>query len=259
MKVISILGMIVLFFSSCQKIMEFYSVSSTVEPPSKCRIKEYTTEMYESVNRTLIRYDQSGNPIRITYYADWWPDGKVTERFKFDSIGRLIVHEPDPFMGNKRVYVYEGSSRVPLRDTATDFQGKKYLESFKTDAGNRIIEEKIEWIYSPPDLEDDFPFETEVHQYFYDLQGNRQVNPFDYPWHKTLKYSQRPSLYSLHPVWQLIHRDFSKNGIDNVTSFNEKGLPLTFRYDEFAYWSPFLDMSQNSVIVYDCDATLAVK
>ena len=39
----------------------------------------------------------------------------------------------------------------------------------------------------------------------------------------------------------------------------KKAFRLTFRYDEFAYWSPFLDMSQNSVIVYDCDATVAVK
>lgn len=245
--------MIVLIFSSCQKIVEFYSVSSsTTETVPACRIKSYSSVNYESINQTFIDYNEKGDPTWIFYYADWLPDGQAFERFKYDSLGRLIAHIPDNFLGNRRIYVYEGESRIPLRDTATDFQGKKYLESFKTDAKGRIIEEEIKWIYSPPDLEDDFPFQTEVYHYYYDLQGNRQVNPFDYPWHKTLKYSKKPSLYSLNYVWQLIHRDFSKNGLTNVGAYNERGLPISFIVNDFAYWQPFLDMTQHSTITYDC-------
>lgn len=254
MKVLSILGMIVLFFSSCKKIMDFYSYNSSVEanPTTRCRIRSFSSTLYESVNRTSVHYDENGNPWRIMYFADWLPDGKAVEYLKYDSLGRLVLHEPDITMGYHRKYVYEGTSRTPARDTSTDFQGKKYVETFKADVKGRIIQEEIRWIYSPPDLEDDFEFKTEVHNFYYDLQGNRQVNPYDRPWHKPLKYSQRPSIYSLHPVWQIIHRDYSKNGIDNVAEFNERGLPVSFKIDDFAYWPPFLDMNQNSRVGYDC-------
>lgn len=256
MKVVTLLGVIVLFFSSCQKIMEFYSLNSSVETkPTHCRIRSFSSELYESVNRTVVQYDTLGNPVRIVYLADWIEGGKAFEYIRYDSLGRMISHEPDSTMGYRRKYVYQGSSPVPLRDTATDFQGKKYLESFKTDAIGRIIEEEIKWIYSPPDLEDDFEFPTEVYRYYYDLQGNRQANPYDHPWHKPIRYSKRPSLYGLHNVWQIIHRDYSKNGIENVVAFNEKGLPLLFVVDEFAYWQPFLDMNQRSRVAYDCEVS----
>ncbi|HUQ65311.1 MAG TPA: hypothetical protein VM101_04115 [Flavitalea sp.] len=253
MKLVSLLGMIMLFFSSCQKIMEYYSINNSTAPASfNCRIKSYASTYFESVNRTNFQYDIKGNPVQITYFAEWLPNGKATEKLKFDTLGRLTMHQPFIEMGNWRKYVYEGESRTPLRDTATDFLGKKYVESFKSDAAGRIIEEEIRWIYSPPDLEDDFMFETEVHRYYYDVHGNRQVNPFDYPWHKTLRYTDKPSLYSLHSAWQIIHRDFSKNSIANISSYNENGLPLTFKQDEFAYWQPFLDLKQNSVVEYTC-------
>ena len=256
MKFVFLLGMMMLIFSSCQKIMEYYSVNSTAETPPPCRIKSYSSAYFETFNLTEIEYDIHGNPVLITYAAEWLPNGKVTERLIYDSLGRLILHKPFIEMGNTRRYVYEGSSKTPLRDTATDFLGKKYVESFKTDAKGRIIEEKIEWIYTPPEVEDDFIFETEVHRFYYDVHGNRQVNPFDYPWHKTIKYSDKPSLYSLHSAWQIIHRDFSRNGITNVSVFNENGLPVKFKSDDFAYWQPFLDMNQNSEIVYDCPVEL---
>jgi hypothetical protein len=252
MKVVSVLGMIMLIFSSCQKIMEYYSINSTTSELPVCRIRSYSTPYFESISRANIDYDNNGNPVRITYLAEWLPNGKAVEKLVYDSLNRLISHEPMIELNNTRRYVYDGGSRTPLRDTATDFQGKKYVETFKTDMKGRIIEMEIRWVYTPPEIEDDFPFQTEVYRFYYDARGNRQVNPFDYPWHKTIRYSQQPSLYSLHPAWQLIHRDYSKNGITNVTSYNEAGLPLTFTFDEFAYWQPFLDLTQNSTIVYDC-------
>lgn len=233
--------------------MEFYSLNSSTEvSPVQCRIRSFSSKLYETVNRTVVQYNEQGNPSRIVYFADWLEGGRALEYLKYDSLGRLVLHEPDLIIGNHRKYVYEGNSRTPLRDTATDFQGKKYVESFKTDVKGRIIEEEIRWIYSPPDLEDDFEFKTEVRHYFYDLQGNRQVNPFDHPWHKPLRYNKQPSLYSLHPVWKIIHRDYSKNGIDNVATFNEQGLPTSFVIDDLAYWPPFLDMNQFSRVAYDC-------
>lgn len=227
-------------------------MNSTAAAPLTCRIKSYSSLYYESETSTTFKYDSGGKPVQVTYFADWLPGGKAIEKFRYDSLGRLSMHEPFIEMGNKRLYVYEGVSATPVRDTSIDFEGKKYVETFKSDAAGRIIEEEIRWIYTPPEVQDNFPFETEVHRFYYDMRGNRQVNPFDYPWHKSIQYSDKPSLYSMHSVWQIIHRDFSKNGLKNVTEFNQSGLPVKFKQDEFAYWQPFLDMNQNSTVVYEC-------
>src|SRR5689334_362560 len=174
MKFVLPLGMIVLILSSCQKIMEYYSLNSTTTVPLTCRIKSYSSLYYETEISTTFKYDSGGRPVQVTYFAEWLPGGKAVEKFRYDSLGRLTIHEPFIEMGNKRHYVYEGVSTTPVRDTSIDFQGKKYLETFKTDAAGRITEEEIKWIYTPPEVEDDFPFETEVHRFYYDMRGNRQ-------------------------------------------------------------------------------------
>lgn len=244
--------LVVFIFPACQKIIEYYNPGSNNTPLS-CRIKNYSYDYYGSLYRTTIEYDNRGNPGLITYYDEWSPDGQVVEQLEYDSLGRLIFHEPYLYMGSSRVYVYEGNSRTPVRDTAQDLWGKKYLETFRYDLKGRIIWEEIKLIYTPPESEEDPFFETEVHRYYYDANGNRQVNPFDYPWHKTIQYTQKPSIYSLHPAWQIIYRDFSKNSVPNVDTYNETGLPLTFQLEEDIYWQPFLDLPYTAKIAYDCN------
>jgi hypothetical protein len=242
---------IIFLFSGCQKILEYYNHGESSIPPS-CKIKGYKYDYFGSLYTTTIDYSTTGNPVLITYYNEAYPDGQASERLVFDNLNRLIFHEPYVYMGSTRVYVYEGNSRRPVRDTATDLWGIKYLETFKYDTKGRIIEEEIKVIYTPPDFE--FPiFQTEVHRFYYDGRGNRQINPFDNPWHKTITYSDKKSIYSLHPAWQLIYRDYSINTVPNVSAV-QQGYPIAYFQKEDIVWQPFLDLNYLGEVIYDCDS-----
>lgn len=252
MKLAAGLFVLVLLLPGCQKIMEYYKPGNQ-STQTNCRIKSYTYDYYGSIITTTFDYDSAGNPIKVTYIDEWLPDGQSKEIFTYDNLGRLIYHTPDEFMGDRRHYVYEGNSMVPLRDTAEDSWGNKYVESFKFDQAERIVAVEIRWVSAPDGYEEDPQmFEPERYRYFYDVHGNRQANPFDLPWHKILRYSNKPSLYSLHPTWQLVFRDYSRNNASKVGSYNQQGLPVSFIQSDFEYWQPFFDLSQNAVVTYDC-------
>jgi hypothetical protein len=245
------LVLVAITLPGCQKIMDFYKPDHNHEVAS-CRISGYSYDYYGDHFSTAISYDTKNNPVKITYYSIYYPGGSVIETLKYDNQNRLMLDSPDFSVGNIRKYVYEGSSKTPLRDTMTDSFGNIYLESFEADAGGRITRVQIEHIYRVED-ESDWEFKTEVYNYYYDIRGNRQENPFDHPWNKTIRYSDRPSLYSLHPAWKIISRDYSRNSIPNAKRYTDKGLPVDFIFNEFGYWQPFLDLNIYSVLAYDCE------
>lgn len=253
MRAAPVLLCLMFLFSGCQKIVEYYQRGNT-NVKTSCRIAHYTYDYYDSRVDTYIDYDQKGNPIQITYNDEWLPDGQAKEIFVYDELDRLVSHIPDEYIGIRRDYIYEGDSRDPVRDTATDMFGNKYVEAFEFDYSGRITREEIDWVIAAEGFEGDMPFyKREVKRYYYDVHGNRQVNPFDHPWHKTLQYSEKLSLYSLHPTWQLVYRDFSRNNASRIKSTNEKGLPVTFHVSDFDYWQPFFDLSMNATIDYECN------
>lgn len=251
----AVVMMLGFLFSGCQKINEYYS-RGTKELNTSCRISHYTYNYYDTEINTYIDYDSKGNPIKITYIDEWLPEGQASEIFQYDHLNRLIKHIPDEYIGNMRTYVYEGDSPDPVRDTAEDVYGNKYVESFDFDYSGRIIREEIEWVIVAEDFEiDPGGAWKEVKRFYYDVHGNRQVNPFDHPWHKTIHYTDKPSLYSLHRTWQLVFRDFSKYNASKVRTVNDYGLPTSFAASELDYWQPFFDLAQNATITYECNNT----
>jgi hypothetical protein len=253
MKPAPLLLCLMFLLSGCQKIMDYYERGQS-EIKTSCRISHYSYSYYDNHVNTFFDYDVHGNPITITYNDEWLPEGQAKEFFIYDQFDRLVSHEPDAYMGNRRTYIYEGDSRNPLRDTVEDLYGNKYVESFAYDLAGRITREEIDWVIVAEGFESEFEvYKKEIKNYYYDVHGNRQVNPYDRPWHTTIKYSDKPSLYSLHPTWQLIYRDFSKNNASRIKSVNEKGLPLDFHVSDFDYWQPFFDLAQNAQITYMCN------
>ena len=151
---------------------------------------------------------------------------------------------------SKRAYVYEGDSRLPVRDTLVSI-AHVYVEEFEYDGNGRIIRVYTRNIYNPGDGEVDI-FEEEL-RYYYDFRGNRQEHPSNPRYPGIIQYSDKPSLYSLHPVWQIQHRDFSRNSALNGETFNDRGLPLTLEPASAEYFQPFLDMNPGARLTYACD------
>jgi hypothetical protein len=253
MRVAPLLLCIVLF-SSCQKILEYFDNTPT-ETNSGCRVFKWTTKYDEGQNyNTVFRYHPNGNPSEILYSSPDDPDYFQHEWFSYDSLNRLKAHFIDYYGVTTKKYYYEGDARTPYKDTMTDAEGRKFVELFESDSKERITRWDLFWISSPPEFEEDWSWYKEFHRYFYDIHGNRQVNPLDHPWHKIIKYTEDPSLYSLHPVWQLIHRDYSKNSVPVGKTFNDRKLPQTFKVsDENTYWQPFFDLEYLSRIQYFCN------
>ena len=97
------------------------------------------------------------------------------------------------------------------------------------------------------------PHPDEVYRYYYDIRGNRQQHPSNPGYNGVIQYSDKPSLYSLHPVWQLTHKNYSKNSVPYGETYNSKGLPLTVKEDNVASFQPFLNLHFGSAITYDCE------
>jgi hypothetical protein len=120
---------------------------------------------------------------------------------------------------------------LPVRDTIFSWQTEQVaeVEDLYYDSKGRINRVVHRHAQHP------FPESYET-RYEYDVHGNKQVSQAaDGSRPAAIEYSNRPSLYSLHPVWKLIHKDYSKNSIkSNVDSFNQRGLPLTV--DLVAYY-----------------------
>jgi hypothetical protein len=251
MKQTLLIACVAILLSGCQKILDYYSLDERGKPKIKpvphCRLVSETNMDDPAYQRTLYQYDAQGRPKHISFP---YPDEEHYIDFQYDQQGRLAYEHPSTYVGpGDRKYVYEGNSRLPLRDTLYRWYGVIYTESFAYDNNGRIILEEVTFVSAPPDYDEELLGDPRVWEattaYFYDLRGNRQFRP-DFPGPQTMSipYSDKPNPYLLNPVFQLYRRDYSRNSTayDNkyVATYNENGLPLTFTNSRY-------------VNVYDCD------
>jgi hypothetical protein len=130
-------------------------------------------------------------------------------------------------------YVYEGNSLLPVRDTVFTWLTEEVaqVEDLYYDALGRINRVVHRDTHYP------WP-ESYENKYYYDENGNKQVSQASDGTTPAVKeYTNKPSLYSMHPVWKLIHKDYSKNTIESaVASFTEEGLPSTLTRNYSGYY-----------------------
>jgi hypothetical protein len=256
LKSVCFLVLIAISFSSCQKLLDYYNYKDNDEPSSGCRIKTITTASGAQVNTARIQYSSNGLPAAVEYEMHDVPfdyTETYTFHYVYDHLGRLVSETSDWVYGDNLVfYAYEGDSKLPVRDTIKALY-VSYVEDLEYDTKGRIIKKTLRDFEFVIPEDNPGPHPDEVYQYYYDLRGNRQEhmsNP-DYP--GIIQYSDKPSLYSLHPVWQLIHKNYSKNSVPFGETFNNRDLPLTIKKSGVPYFQPFLNLSPGSVIEYECE------
>jgi hypothetical protein len=222
-----------------------------------------------------VHYNGKGYPVQANYSLMHYELNQFPVYYKYDDKDRLIEVVPQPtdeladFLYTAPLhvkYVYEGNSPVPVRDTIFSwlYEVVEEVEDLYYDAEGRIIRVVHRNARYP------FPESYET-SYAYDANGNKQVTQAaDGTTPAAIEYSDKPSLYSLHPVWKLIHKDYSKNAVkSNVDSFNNKGFPL--KVDLATYYNknvegsfynrPFLCVETGpdftlSYITYQCNASM---
>ena len=244
MKYFLILVCIATLFSGCRKLLDILDDYRNPPPPSNeitCRLDTiYPIEPGSpALDRTTaagIHYIERGYPILVNYTFNHYGTFHIPVHYIYDEKDRLIeilpiidsiTHEYLYEKPDRVKYVYEGNSMLPVRDTIfrEDFTWGNEIEELYYDAAGRVNR-----VFRKLTADASYDLET---KYTYDANGNKQVTlDFEGKTPPPLDYSDNPSLYSLHPVWQLIHKDYSKNSLKvPVKTVNEQGLPESLDYN----------------------------
>lgn len=203
--------------------------------------------------------DPNGGTIEANFYYNFsgLPDSIVkgpygeypfytVYPYEYDESGRLIQTGAYTTESPSKVtYAYEGNSRLPARDTLHSFNTTvQYVEY---DANGRIVRVYSKNITSDGEI---YIPDTDV-RYYYDMRGNRQEHPSNDNYPGIIKYSDKPSIYSLNNVWQLEYKNYSKNSLLIGVDYNEHGLPLTLK-ENLGRNHPFYHIGDFTRFIYEC-------
>lgn len=249
----------IIAFSSCNKIPDYIKDRYQEEKKKfPCRLLAITSFPNPDSSSTKIYYDSKGRPA----YEDRTltnQDGYLFHYkydYAYDAKGRLLSTKQPfiyPVVWLEHRYIYAGNNPLPIGDTALHLFDIFFMEYFTYDQKGRIVEVKSQELGDGVNK-----FDTTGHpivvseKYYYDSNGNRQLAASEFnPNPELIRYSIKPSLYSLHPVWRLTHRNWSKSYPDYPDEFNEQGFVVKANRDENHY-TEFLTPSQHNVLTYDC-------
>jgi hypothetical protein len=255
MKRFALLLLAVFCLVACRKIWDKIHDGNQRPSVTPCRVvgwiygEYYPRQGTEPVS-TSILYDDNGNPISVDEGNARYP-GTTHDRFTYDSRNRVILYDRRPENGYT-VYVYQGNSTSPVRDTLHTYLQEEYISHFSYDAKKRInsVKSYLASTWQRPIAHPD----TTIASYYYDANGNRQTVGQPLTVYNTSKYG----IYSLHPTWRLIFVNYSINCTTAATTFNEYGLPLTFNSMALdpSYSQPFYgSYHTNNGIGYECSGT----
>lgn len=245
-------------FIACSKkdIQKWLSKPGNPKPSVPCKIDSIYPAVKGDIllNSSLavgIHYNNQGNPVILNYNLQAlapYPE-RFTVYYRYDNKNRLIEVDPpivDPVQMElesltpitPHKFVYQGNSQLPIRDSilSDTFFGvsegiayKAYtvkVEDLYYDAHGRINKVVSRREYHNT-LNNHVEYSNYNLEFSYDQKGNSQVvNDGNGNTPPPVTYTNKPSLYSLHPVWQLVHKNWSKNApVENVQAYNSYGLP----------------------------------
>lgn len=255
MKRLMLVVSLAMFFQGCQKLKDiYYKHHPDHQPETSCRIDSiYIVNPPPFSDAAGIHYNAKGYPDYVNYTLNDEFPVNYRVQYIYDEMNRLVQEVPDfIYAGPKDViYVYEGNSMLPIRDTIYQLYVIEIEDLYYDDAGrvNRIVK------HTRPRLQDDnTDYPDQEFKYYYDIRGNRQEDPTNDQYQGIIEYTNKPSLFSLHPVWQLIHKNYSRNSVAGAAAYNEEGLPLQIKDEDSVDYPPFLYMNLwGHLLTYACE------
>jgi hypothetical protein len=274
---------------ACSKkdIQKWLNKPGNPKPSVPCKIDSiYPVKtgdrMFNTSLAVGIHYNNQGNPIVLNYHLMAFsphPE-RFSAYYKYDNKNRLIEVNPSIFadpvdMDSEFIsevqphkFVYQGNSPLPIRDSilsdtffgVTDGISYKIftvrVDDYSYDSYGRInrVVTRRQFTNTFYSQVENLNYEV---KFSYDSKGNRQV-VLDQYGHTpaAVSYNDKPSLFSLHPVWQLIHKNWSKNAVaEDVETYNSNGLPTKAILNATLFLrTRSLDTSNNSYlkINYTC-------
>jgi hypothetical protein len=219
--------------------MDFYNVGSEqTKPPPPCRLLTLTDTTSQEIYENTYYYTTNNYPIAIRYWMTDLELGYSNEymfHFTYDRLGRLVSRTSDyVYGGDLEYYAYEGDSLLPVRDSVQSLYSS-HVEDLEYDGSGRLVKiTRRDFQFVIPE-DNPGPHPDEIYRFYYDVRGNRQEHPSNRGYPGLIQYSDNPSHYSLHPIWQIVYKNHSRNSVAG-TLVNEDGLPaniggMTARYE----------------------------
>jgi hypothetical protein len=214
---------------------------------SNCKLR-YIYQSYGEGGGTtkgLFSYNSAGNPVSVLNDYDVADD----YYFYYDRQGRLkgFLSTGD-FGSTMHYYGYDANNRI-VKDTSVrnpdGIEEQIFVSTLTYDTQGRIIKENIKHIYNGPGY-DGVPDPLQPDRnptYTYDSRGNLGV----WGW-KSSSYDYKVSIFRAHPIFQFIHRNYSRNNSSVQAKYNSRGLPLTVIPGND--W--FFNLKNVTRAIYDC-------
>lgn len=209
----------------------------------------------EGTTKGTFTYNSAGNPLSLIYGAQASQENP-NHYFFYDKQNRLREYrQTHVFNGveysNLHKYGYNSNGVLVLDSAITygvyDEYGKFHpgdttLITLIYDAQGRISKERIR-----------NPFDGSIRNptYTYDARGNLAVAGW-----KSSSYDNKVSIFRSHPVFQFIHRNYSKNNAAPQPKYNSLGLPLSVNPSNDIFFNSYSTVfgSQYGITkaLYDC-------
>jgi hypothetical protein len=187
---------------------------------SNCKLRNiYQSYEGGATVRGLFTYNYAGNPISVLY-----DDEAVDDHFFiYDKQGRLKEYRTEGDFGDgTHFYGYDANNRI-VTDTFNWAGLQIWISTFTYDSLGRIIKENIRNIQNHGVEGEVYPLQpTRNPTFTYDARGNLAVKGW-----KSSSYDNKVSIFRAHPIFQFIHRNYSRNNSSPQAKYNSKGLPLS--------------------------------
>lgn len=234
-------------------IVQFYACEKLIDhlpgKPKNCRVKRIYFDLQVSTDHYgVFYYNKWGNPDSVIYGHTG--TALTNQFFRYNHKQQLIqarfTYEGG---GVERLHRYGYTKGVITTDTSYSWPSQEEPEPlhyvnksiiyFEYDNYGRIIKEKRNLIY-PANVTDSFIYQ-------YNSHGNRIYG-------SNVSFDNYNNIYTTHPIWQFLSRDYSLNNPAQAASYNNFRLPTKFDSPHDFFSSHFfLDrMLNKSVIEYEC-------
>lgn len=233
---LSLLAVALLSVASCTKTNEAVEADFlTLQSSSNAMVKEFPNAKLRRIthdfpNSETVRvsgvftYNKNGDPISLLYNNNG--TGNPNHYFFYDNQSRLTewrqTYQNGSVVIESHKYVYDNAG-IAIRDTARFIEGDTVINvyTFTYDHMGRIVKENIKNIKNAG-----APLAPQRNPtYTYDARGNLAVAGW-----RSSSYDNMNNPLRLHPVFQFIHKNWSRNNCASQPKYDAMGFPQHWQH-----------------------------
>jgi hypothetical protein len=209
-----------LFYSAC--------IKDPQQPCAipQCRVYQLAGDVNYSDDTITIRYNSKGNPVAIDRKRISTSSPRYV--FKYDKNDRLTqlagLYDHPTNYENMYRFSYDYKNRIKA-DTQYTFgfldqpDIPEYINEYEYDSKDRMTRYRHRSLIGSGYWEYNFQYNAQGNLSKVSGENGSEITLFSYD------YDDKININSLHPIWQFLSQDYSRNNHSPAVSYNNKGLP----------------------------------